>query len=282
MAYEDLETTQSLVDTWFGPGEVKDEAKFVASYRQETNTTKVPVWFKLFSFPSIPGFGIVSIRGSETTMDWLVNAQLWASSGMAQLVMLFVPFGWIFKPILDDLVRLVSFIESASLTEVSYYNVVRNFCLDMLAGYGGEGQNYTDLRLTGASLGGGTAIIAGAQAGILTVGISGPNALIGRQTFTPPVTKEQLDTLIIDIVPDSDIIARIGGESRLIQHIRCTAPGNDLFACHSMWRTACELAFSCGTNGRPALCMCVERFGYPEPIQNGTRTFEQACAAQQS
>jgi lipase ATG15 len=280
VAYEDLEISQSLLDTWFGQGVVQDEAVFVARYREETNTAKVPVWFKLFSFPSIPGFGIVSIRGSETTIDWLVNVQLWFSSGMAQLVMAFVPFGWIWKPIIDDLVRVVSAIQSESLKEVSYYNIVRNFCLEMLAGLGGTGQNYTVLRLTGASLGGGTAIIAGAQAGIPTVAISGPNAVIGRRTFEPPVTMDQLNNLIIDIVPDSDIIAHIGGQSRLFQRIRCTGPSNDLFACHSMWRTTCELAYSCGTNGRPALCMCVERFGYPEPIQNGTITFEEACGAQ--
>jgi lipase ATG15 len=280
VAYEELVTSQSLIDTWFGQGVIKDEAAFVANYREKTNTVKVPVWFKLFSFPSVPGFGIVSVRGSETTIDWLVNFQLWAASGMAQLVMAFVPFGWVWRPIIDDLVRVVSAIESESLKEVSYYNIVRNFSLDMLAGLGGAEQNYTELRLTGASLGGGTAIIAGAQAGIPTVAISGPNAVIGRRTFEPPVTMDNLNNLIIDIVPDSDIIAHVGGQSRLIQHIRCTGPSNDLFACHSMWRTACELAYTCGTNGRPALCMCVERFGYPQPIQNGTVTFEEACGAQ--
>jgi lipase ATG15 len=68
---------------------------------------------------------------------------------------------------------------------------------------------------------------------------------------------------------------------QLFQNAKCDAPKNNLFGCHSMWRSVCEINYRCGTNGRPVVCKCVSQFGYPEPVQNGTRTFEEACAEAQ-
>ena len=65
---------------------------------------------------------------------------------------------------------------------------------------------------------------------------------------------------------------------QLFQNAKCDAPKNDLFGCHSMWRSVCEINYRCGTNGRPVVCKCVSQFGYPKPEQNGTRSFEEACA----
>lgn len=48
-----------------------------------------------------------------------------------------------------------------------------------------------------------------------------------------------------------------------------------------MWRSVCEINYRCGTNGRPVVCKCVSQFGYPKPEQNGTRSFEEACAEAQ-
>lgn len=265
--------------TWFGPGEIVDEADFVADFRNATGTSLIPVWFKLFTFPAFPGVGVVSVRGSETTIDWLVNMQLWAATGIAQVVKYIIPFGWIWTPVLDDLLNVVSIIQSESLKKVSYYKTVAQFCRYLLSGSAGDNRQFEELRLTGASLGGGTAIIAGAQTEVFTVAISGPGAVLGRHTFEPTVSVEKLNQYTFNVIPDRDYVARLGGRSRLFQEIDCTAPKSDLFGCHSMWRTVCELAVSCGTAGRPALCMCVERFGYPEPLpaDNATRTFQEAC-----
>lgn len=84
------------------------------------------------------------------------------------------------------------------------------------------------------------------------------------------------DTLVF-----RDIIARVGDRGRLFQELECRAPMNSLLGCHSMWRSVCEIAYTCGTGDRPVLCRCVEKFGYPEPIQNGTRTFADACAEEE-
>ena len=173
VAYEKPESAQVYLDTWFGRGFIIDESDFVAAYRSETRTDTNPVWYKLFRVNTTQTttnstIGIVSVRGSETKIDWLVNCQLWLSAGMAEIVNNMVPFSNLFYPILDNMVTAVNVIESESLKKVSYYTAVARFCQDMLDfGY------YDTLRLTGASLGGGTAIIAGAQTGVPTIAISG-------------------------------------------------------------------------------------------------------------
>jgi putative lipase involved disintegration of autophagic bodies len=53
-------------------------------------------------------------------------------------------------------------------------------------------EKYSGVAITGHSLGGGIAIISGAQTGTMAVALSGPNAILSRNTFEPPVTIEQL------------------------------------------------------------------------------------------
>jgi lipase ATG15 len=61
------------------------------------------------------------------------------------------------------------------------------------------------------------------------------------------------------------------------QYIRCEAGMNDFVGCHFSKRSLCEVMYTCGTNGRPAICECVTDYDYPEPITNGTETFAKAC-----
>lgn len=173
MAYETSNVNNYTLAKWFGPDMVVDENEFVAQYRKDSGTATNPVYFKLFSFPNEPGYAIMSIRGSETAMDWLANMQLWSAAGLAQVVKWFTPFGWIWEPVLPHLIYMVSKVESKAISAVSYYQVTTNFVNDVLEnGYGGE--KYSNLHVTGVSLGGGLAIITGAQTNAFTVAISGP------------------------------------------------------------------------------------------------------------
>merc|ERR1712238_257344 len=108
-------------------------------------TVLSPIYFKLFTFPSQPGTGVVAIRGSQTAWDWMVNMQLWSASGLAQLVKWLTPYGWIWTPVLDDLVSFVNIIQSNSLKKVSYYTVTTDFVNSISS-------TYDSLRITGASL----------------------------------------------------------------------------------------------------------------------------------
>jgi putative lipase involved disintegration of autophagic bodies len=54
-------------------------------------------------------------------------------------------------------------------------------------------EKYAGLMMTGHSLGGGLAIISGAQTGVDAVALSGPNAMLSGISFRPPITADALD-----------------------------------------------------------------------------------------
>lgn len=63
MAYETSSVTNYTLDKYFGTGMVVDEEGYVSRFRKDSNTEMSPVYFKLFSIPSEPGYGVMSIRG---------------------------------------------------------------------------------------------------------------------------------------------------------------------------------------------------------------------------
>lgn len=56
---------------------------------------------------------------------------------------------------------LAGFVQSHAIRDVAYYRVTTRFVNDVLGGYGGTG--IEKMYVTGASLGGGLAVITGAQ-----------------------------------------------------------------------------------------------------------------------
>eukprot|EP00804_Cyclotella_cryptica_P008105 CCRYP_004599-RA/>CCRYP_004599-RA protein AED:0.04 eAED:0.04 QI:305/1/1/1/1/1/9/380/1018 len=276
MAYETSNVTNYTLDKWFGgSGIIVDDEEFVSNWRAESGTDTSPVYFKLFRINPAPEFAIMSIRGSETAYDWIVNMQLWSSAGLAQTIKWLTPFGWIWAPILPDLIKAIGFVQSRAIRDVAYYRVTTRFVNDILGGYGETGID--KMYITGASLGGGLAVITGAQTEAYTVAISGLGAKLPRKMFNPPIELDHLNSHTFNFIPNRDYIARIGGRQEFFQNALCQAPKNNLFGCHSMWRSVCEINFRCGTNGRPVLCKCQSQFGYPVPVQNGTRSFQDAC-----
>lgn len=121
-----------------------------------------------------------------------------------------------------------------------------------------------------------TAIITGAKTQVNTVAVSGVNALISRETFNPPISENDINSHTLNIIPDGDIIPRVDDAGNLVQNIRCPHPFSPSM-CHSAEQTLCELAFTCGSFGRSVFCQCTSIYGYPEPIQNGTKTWAEAC-----
>ena len=279
LAYETLNVTEYILEKWFGSEQpMIDETDLVAQWRRDTGNDGSGVSFKLFSIPSQPGMGVVSIRGTQTSVDRLLNAQLYMSSIMTQLVRALLPFGWIWRDIYDDLIATVAWVGSVQLKESAYYRITTAFVNDLLKNdYTYNDKSFNLLRVTGVSLGGGIALITGAQTEANAVAIAGVNPTLGRLTFDPPIEKEALNNKIFNTVPDRDYISRIGDPPRNTQHIECRTPRSNVGGCHSFWRIFCELLYSCGSQPRPVLCVCQETYGFPEPISNGTRTFAQAC-----
>jgi len=295
-------STQEFLDIWFGVQDdgqsiAVNEVEVVKRYREDNSVTSA-VEFKLICFSDPEDedgtselFCVLAIRGTNNGWDALSDAQLWSCAWLAQAVRAMMPFGSIWTPIFETLINMVSLLESERLQEVSYYKETVRF-VQYLKGTestpAGEGGNFTNLHVTGHSLGGGLAMITGAQTDTPAVGLSGPNNLLSRKTFDPEITKEQLNTLTFNIVPDKDPVPRIDDVAELYQRIHCTAPYSNFADCHTAGRSVCEILVKCGNkpNGddprswksRPALCLChsVYKYDMPTSLTDGV-TFDDYC-----
>ena len=142
--------------------------------------------------------------------------------------------------------------------------------------------NFSSVEVVGHSLGGGLAIITGAQTGTQAIALSGPNAGISGRSFDPPVDHEALNRYTFNIIPNHDIVPRFDDRADNFQIIRCDTTLNNFLACHDFTRSFCEIIYTCGTGNRPAVCECHTLYGYPKPLTDGNETFDEVCARKNS
>lgn len=106
LSYRATPIVESQLEGWFGPSgwNVTDEYEYVDEWKlQEGSSQAKAAVFRLFRFPIDNGaIGIVSVRGTASWLDLLVDNQLWQAAMLAQLVRLALPFGEIFTPILPS------------------------------------------------------------------------------------------------------------------------------------------------------------------------------------
>jgi len=271
LAYQPPDLFQDKLDDWFGEGVAKDETDTVREFRQEIKGGQAAVSYHLVSFPG--NLAVVVVRGSTTPWEWLTDAQLWGAAAIAGIGRFLLPFGEIWNPILDQLLKAVSWVESENLQEVALYQQTTSF-VEALQASG----NFSSLHITGQSLGGGISLITGAQTKIPAIAISGPNLKLSRKTFDPSIGKDEINEYLFNVVPERDFIPRIDDLGPLYQNIQCRAPKNSIWGCHSSVRSLCEIMYRCGSFNRPALCDCATKFGYPEAAQfAGESSFTDIC-----
>mmetsp|Transcript_69394 Transcript_69394/g.103256 ORF Transcript_69394/g.103256 Transcript_69394/m.103256 type:complete len:1021 (+) Transcript_69394:57-3119(+) len=279
VAYKGSLTAQAELDTWFGAeGFAVYNGAIVDEFKRDFNYVGSRTEYRLIEFPLIPGLAVVVVRGTSNAFDALTDLQIWGAAALLQMLRFALPFGDAWTPILHRLAGFTRVLENSRLTETAFYRETTEF-----VEFVKEGGNYTTLHITGHSLGGGLAIISGAQTGIPAIAISGPNAQISRLTLEPPVTKAVVNSLTFNIIPQRDAVPMIDDRGILFQEIECNAPLNDAIGCHSIGRSVCQLLFACGstalTGTRPIPCYCHDDFGFPKPIATGNRTYEDACSA---
>jgi len=149
------------------------------------------------------------VRGTTNAWDALTDAQLWSAAALLQVLRFLLPLGNIWTPLLDRLIAAVSSLDSAAIEKVAFYKDTTRFVNLIKADVP---DRYSGVVATGHSLGGGLAIITGAQADVPAVAVSGPNAMLSKRSFEPPITKEALDTRTFNIIP---------GESYCFSSICC-------------------------------------------------------------
>lgn len=276
LAYQRPEIFQSQLDEWFGPNVAKDEVEIVKNFRSEVEGGQAAVSYKLVTFPG--NAGVVVVRGSTTSWEWLTDAQLWGGAALVGLYRWLLPVGTVFNPILAQVLKSVSWVESESLQRVALYQQTTSFVRALQTS-----RNYTSLQITGQSLGGGISLITGAQTSIPAIAVSGPNCLLSRKTFDPPITEDAIDTFLFNIIPERDLVPRIDDPGDLFQKIQCRGKKNDLWACHSSVRSLCEILYTCGSFNRPPPCDCATRYGYPPAMQvGGNQSFTDICGSERS
>jgi len=268
------EITNSELDAWFN-GQAQDEDVTVQEFRDEAGLESA-VSFKLVSFPDSGNFSYVLIRGTTNNWDMLTDAQLWTPAVLMQGLRELLPMGYMWNPVIDELIKLITKLESESINRVSFYQDTTRFVEWLQAKYPRRG-----LGVTGHSLGGGLSIITGAQTGIPAVALSGPNAMLSRKSFDPPISREDLDSKTFNIIPSRDMVPLIDDPAQNYQLIRCETEMTDVVGCHDSTRSLCEIIFTCGSGGRPVPCDCVTQYGFPEPVpvdENGTSSFQEVCS----
>jgi lipase ATG15 len=155
---------------------------------------------------------------------YVLDAQLWSAAASFQILRFILPIGYIFTPIFDEMVEAITWLESDSIKRVSFYIETTAFVQSLQ-----KSGNYGGIQVTGHSLGGGLAIITGAQTGAPAVALSGPNSMISRNSFDPPVSVEALNTKTFNIVPNRDPVPMFDDKAQLFQNIECRAPYNGTF-----------------------------------------------------
>jgi lipase ATG15 len=146
IAYSGRNATETELDKWFGEGKAKDETDQVEEIRDVLNITSA-VKFKLFSFPET-NTAYVSIRGTTNNWDMLTDAQLWSAAALMQLLREMLPFGNMWSPVIDQLIMVMTKIESASIEKVSFYRDTTKFVNFLKVN-----RTYAGLGITGHSLG---------------------------------------------------------------------------------------------------------------------------------
>jgi len=273
LAYQDRSMTQNSLNDWFGNNTAIDMDETVEAFRKEYEDKhqKSAVSYKLIDFPG-RNLNVVVIRGTTNSWDAITDIQLWQSAIIAQCIRAVIPIGEIWTPIFRHLVHVISLIESENLKRVSFYKQTTAF-VEMLK------SQQKVVALTGHSLGGGLAMISGAQTKTPALAVSGPNSMISQYTFSPKLSKDDIDKYTFNIVPDRDPVPRIDDLAQNYQRITCRSDLNHPFNCHHATRSLCEILYSCGSQGiRPVLCICHEKYGFPKPLAIGTKTFEDACS----
>jgi lipase ATG15 len=97
----DAVVQQELAD-WFQRGEAVEDEDTVTEFRNRTETTESPVFFRLFRIKYAGrDIGVISIRGTQNSWDLLADSQLWSAAILVQGLRAVLPIGEMWTPILD-------------------------------------------------------------------------------------------------------------------------------------------------------------------------------------
>ena len=112
---------------WFGKSNdtVTNEPALVRAFRTENGYDNVPGSFYLFKTETPKGtVGIISVRGTSTKYEMLIDCQLWLTAFLVQILRALLPFGFIFNPIFPYLIEVINNLQSNNRVNAHLYQVM--------------------------------------------------------------------------------------------------------------------------------------------------------------
>ena len=212
LMYYDPHERQELFDNWFGPGVGSIDSNITEAFREKSDIPSSVGNYGVFTFHdtvsviAIQGTSTAWVSPSQKYLfasyryvdsdhlpyllsnneirpcplfhsryqteyqDWLVNAQLWLYVSLMELYLDLFPAGRLFHSILDDILRATRFLQNKRLEELrmtSHTTELVNYMMEF------GGFDKSKLTLTGHSMGGGIALVTGAQTNIPAISLSG-------------------------------------------------------------------------------------------------------------
>ena len=170
LAYTYESQTQTYLNEWYGEGAAVNDIDIVNDFKltlqslsPEDEFSDSAVSYRFFNFGN--NEGVLSIRGTSTIWDLMADAQLWLPATLFQTLRFFLPMGNVFSPILHRTTKYISSLESSNIAKVAFYKETAAFVKYL------KERGYNVL-VTGHSLGGGLALITGAQTDTAAIGMS--------------------------------------------------------------------------------------------------------------
>ena len=180
---------------------------------------------------------VVTIRGTKTPLDYILDLDLWSGALMQQ----------VFSNLLLTGPPVNAFLNSETARhwfkgkKVHYASVWKYLHFQHLRHHP-EKLMY----ITGHSLGGGIANLLGAEFGLPSIAFSPPGVHSTAQMLE--IDPVRLQALALDIIPDNDPVVRTGYHGTVQLPIACA----DHFPmCHRIFNSVCELFDTCGDQAQP-------------------------------
>jgi hypothetical protein len=181
---------------------------------------------------------VIAIAPTKNLLDWLIDAELWASSVLTSLFRPYVPFLSSFNHVARDYLNSLQSLPRAVFRPLSVCEMYVRRIADYVAGI--QLAEDEDVLVTGHSLGGGMAKAVALFGGYATVSWSGPGTSELEGVFGGTETRPN----IVSIMPQQDWVAPIDPSDGTTFTLPCKAGP---MACHDLRRMVCQMAAMCGT-----------------------------------